>query len=114
MEVRWAPHAADDLERIFYRIGKDNPTAAREVVATIYEGCSELKSFPNRGRPSRIKGRRELVFPRLPYIVVYRVQAGAVEISRIYHAAQDWPQPAPGPFTAFRNADPNLATIIEC
>lgn len=91
MELRWSSQAADDLERIFYRIHKDNPAGAREVVTTIYEGCSDLKSFPNRGRPSRINGRRELVFPRLPYIVVYRVTADAVEISRIYHAAQDWP-----------------------
>jgi hypothetical protein len=29
-------------------------------------------------------GRRELVFPGLPYIVVYRVTEQAVEISRIF------------------------------
>jgi len=32
-----------------------------------------------------------LVFSPLPFIVVYQVKAEAVEISRIYHAAQDWP-----------------------
>lgn len=91
MEIRWSPQAADDLERIFQRIQKDNPAAARKVVRTIYEGCSELRSFPNRGRSSRIEGRRELLFSGLPYIVVYQVKSEAVEISRIYHAAQDWP-----------------------
>jgi len=35
-------------------------------------------------------GRRELVFPPLPYIVVYRVTDSAVEISRIFHGAQEW------------------------
>ena len=40
---------------------------------------------------SRMKGRRELVLPSLPYIAVYRVKEQVVEISRIYHGAQDWP-----------------------
>lgn len=62
MQVRWSPQAFEDLERIFKRIQKDNPTAAREVIKTIYDGCTALKSFPNRGRIGRIKGRRELLF----------------------------------------------------
>jgi toxin ParE1/3/4 len=91
MEVRWSPRAAEDLERIFRRIEQDSPSAARQVAKTIYDGCARLQSFPNRGRPGRIKGRRELVFPPLPYIAVYQVKEHAVEISRIYHGAQDWP-----------------------
>lgn len=91
MEVRWSPLAYKDLELIFEHIKKDNPAAAREVVRTLYDGCGALKTFPKRGRIGRIKGRRELVFPSLPYIVVYQVKEHAVEISRIYHAAQDWP-----------------------
>jgi plasmid stabilization system protein ParE len=31
------------------------------------------------------------VFAPLPYIVVYRVTERAVEISRIFHGAQNWP-----------------------
>ena len=62
MEVRWSTLAADDLERIFERIAKDNPTAARKTVKAIYDGCRELMSFPRRGRPGRMNGRRELVF----------------------------------------------------
>jgi plasmid stabilization system protein ParE len=39
-----------------------------------------------------MSGRRELTFPALPYIaVVYQVKEDAVEISRIFHGAQDWP-----------------------
>jgi plasmid stabilization system protein ParE len=38
-----------------------------------------------------MQGWRELVFPPLPYIVVYRVTEEAVEITRIFHGAQDWP-----------------------
>ena len=92
MEIRWSQPAADDLERICERIERDSPEAARRVARTIYDGCAMLKDFPNLGRTSsRMPGRRELVFPALPYIAVYRVTDYAVEISRIFHGAQDWP-----------------------
>jgi plasmid stabilization system protein ParE len=35
--------------------------------------------------------RRELVFPPLPYIVIDQVAQETVEISRVFHGAQDWP-----------------------
>jgi addiction module RelE/StbE family toxin len=89
MEVRWSTLAAADLERLFHRIAKDNPTAARESVKTIFDGCEALSRFLNSGRLGRIRGRRELVFP--PYIAIYQVKEHFVEISRIYHGAQDWP-----------------------
>lgn len=91
MEVRWSPAAADDLERICAWIERDNPEVAKGVVQTIYEECGRLKDFPYLGRSSRIAGRRELTFAPLPYIVVYQVKPDAVEISRVFHAAQDWP-----------------------
>lgn len=89
IEVRWSTVAADDLERIFRRIEKDNPTAARETVKAIYDGCGVLRNFPYSGRLGRMSGRRELVFA--PYIAIYQVKDEFVEISRIYHGAQDWP-----------------------
>jgi len=92
MELRWSLPAADDLERICQHIERDNPDAARRVARTIYEGCSRLSDFPQLGRvSSRMLGRRELVFPPLPYIVVLQITYDAVEISRIFHGAQDWP-----------------------
>lgn len=92
MEVRWSVPAAEDLRRIYERIERDSPEAARRVAMTIYDGCARLKDFPHMGRPSsRINGRRELTFAPLPYIVVYQVKEHAIEISRIFHGAQDWP-----------------------
>ena len=92
MEIRWSIPAANDLERICDWIERDSPEAARRVAATIYNGCERLRDFPHLGRESqRMEGRRELVFAPLPYIAIYRIKAGVVEISRIYHGAQDWP-----------------------
>jgi plasmid stabilization system protein ParE len=92
MKVRWSLPAAEDLERICDRIQRDSPEAARRVAKTVYDGCAQLRDFPNLGRASgRMTGRRELVFAPLPYIVVYQIKEHSVEISRIFHGAQDWP-----------------------
>lgn len=92
MQVRWSIPAVEDLKNICERIERDNPAAARRIARTIYEECARLKDFPNSGRASRrMAGRRELTFAPLPYMVVYQVKADAIEISRIFHGAQDWP-----------------------
>jgi plasmid stabilization system protein ParE len=91
MKIRWSLPAVEDLERICELIQLDNPEAGRRVVRTIYDGCSRLEEFPYLGRAStRIAGWRELVFSGLPYIAFYRIIEDTVEISRIFHAAQDW------------------------
>jgi toxin ParE1/3/4 len=91
MELRWSLPAAEDLERICEGIEIDNPQAACRVARTVYEGCARLKNFPELGRAStRMPGRRELIFAPLPYIVIYEVREHAIEISRIFHGAQDW------------------------
>lgn len=92
MEIRWSLPAAEDLERICEHIEHDNPEAARRVARAIYEACGRLKDYPYVERASsRMTGRRELVFSPWPYIVVYQVTEDAVEISRVFHGAQDWP-----------------------
>lgn len=91
MEVRWSPRAADDLERIVTYVQQDNPQAARRVGQTIYERAGGLQTLPQRGRPGRVEGTRELVLPALPFVIVYRVLLDAVEIVRVLHGAQLWP-----------------------
>ena len=52
---------------------------------------STTPGFSLLGRISnRMAGRRELVIAGLPYVAVYLVTETAVEISRIFHGAQDW------------------------
>ena len=91
MRLRWTIPAAEDLYNIVQHIQKDNPAAAAQVANTLYDGCGTLTRFPRRGRKGRIEGTRELVFPDLPYIVVYKVYDEILEVLRIYHGAQDWP-----------------------
>jgi toxin ParE1/3/4 len=91
MRVRWTTPAAQDLYNIVRRIQQDNTEAAAKVAKTLLDGCDGLGNFPRRGRKGRIQGTRELVFPDLPNIAVYRIQDQSLEILRLYHGAQDWP-----------------------
>jgi toxin ParE1/3/4 len=91
MEVRWSPEAADDLAAIVAYIREDDPAAAQRTAKEIYERAGGLTTFPYRGRQGRVRGTRELPLPPLPFIVVYRVIADAVEIVNIIHGAQHWP-----------------------
>ncbi len=69
----------------------DGPAGARRVALQIYDGVGALTQFAHRGRPGRKPGTRELVFPGLPFLAVYRVRGDVVEINRILHGAQKWP-----------------------
>lgn len=89
MRVRWTKPASEDLQRITRGIRRHNPTAAREVATTLYDGSMSLEFLSGRGRKGRIMGTRELVLA--PCVIVYRSKADTVEILRIYHGAQDWP-----------------------
>jgi toxin ParE1/3/4 len=91
MEIRWSPEASADFTAAIQYIRQDNSSAALRVARFIYDAIAQLKTFPNRGRPGRVDGTRELPLSRLPFIVVYRVKENAVEIVRLLHGAQRWP-----------------------
>jgi addiction module RelE/StbE family toxin len=88
MRLRWTPAAADDLESIDEYLTQHLPSFAQSTVVEIYQTILTLRSTPHRGRAGREEGTRELVLPRLPYIVVYRVKDNDVEILHIFHGAQ--------------------------
>lgn len=50
-----------------------------------------LALHPYSARRGRVAGTRELVVPRTPYLIVYRIEQKAVVILRVLHGAQDWP-----------------------
>ena len=74
MRVRWTTDAADDLERIFDYISESRPESARRVAQSVIERLGTLETFPHLGRPGRVQGTREVVFPPLPFVAVYEVR----------------------------------------
>jgi addiction module RelE/StbE family toxin len=88
MTVRFLRAALRDLAAIDQYIRQDNPDAANRVIAHIEAHIGQLLLFPYSGRPARPTGTRELVLPRLPYIVTYRITDDQIDILRIWHMAQ--------------------------
>jgi toxin ParE1/3/4 len=92
MRIRWTEPAVQDFTRICdYLEERGGAPVARRGALAIFGGITSLRDFPRRGRPGRKAGTRELVFTRLPYVVVYRLSHEVVEILRIFHGAQNWP-----------------------
>lgn len=52
----------------------------------------KLSTFPLSGRAGALATTRELVVPRFPYIIVYRLSVDCIEIIGMFHAAQDLPR----------------------
>jgi toxin ParE1/3/4 len=92
MQLRWTSAAVDDLENIANYLFEKTPENAARLIRDLYNASSTLKNFPNRGRPGKKEGTREMVMPFLPYVVVYRVMSDTVHIVRILHSSQDWPR----------------------
>lgn len=89
MRIRWTPAAADDLQQIHDYLREHEPHLTRSTVIALRDAIYSLRRFPNRGRPGAVKGTREFVHERLPYIVAYRVKEDVAEVLHIWHAAQD-------------------------
>ena len=91
MKLVWTPPAIRDLQSLRSYIAHDKPSAARKQVEIILTAVAGLAHFPDSGRPGRKTGTRELVIGKTPYLAIYRNQGGTLEILRILHGRQSWP-----------------------
>jgi toxin ParE1/3/4 len=88
MTLQWSPESIHDLLALRAHIAEHDPAAAKRVALHILY-CVENSLSENRrlGAPGRVPGTRELVIPKTPYIVPYRVRGTKVEIARVYHTS---------------------------
>ena len=92
MNILWSPEAIQDLISLRAYIAEESPTGARRIVARILLSVENLlPDNPHIGRPGRVPGTRELVVPRTPYIVPYRLLDKTIQILRVYHGSRRWP-----------------------
>jgi toxin ParE1/3/4 len=84
--------ARADLERLRAFLSDKNPHAAGRAVAALTTAMLSLDAFRERGRPSGVPGRRELVVPfgRSAYVMRYQYlpDANQVIILRIWHGRE--------------------------
>lgn len=91
MKLYWTPEATQDREGIYEYIEADNPVAALDLDELIRDKANSLIEHPKRCKPGRAPGTREMVV-HPNYVMVYRIQGDNVEILRVLHARQQWPQ----------------------
>jgi toxin ParE1/3/4 len=92
MRVRWTARARDGFRWQTRYIARDSPAAARQVATRVRDAVHSLATHPLQGRPGRVVDTRELVVPRTPFTVAYRVREQTVEVVGIVHQAQQWPE----------------------
>jgi plasmid stabilization system protein ParE len=86
-----SPEALADLQEIWLYIAGDNPAAADELEADIYQACELLARNPRLGhkRPD-LTNEPVLFWPvRGRYLVIYQRATQPLKIARILHAARD-------------------------
>lgn len=91
MRLEWLPMAIADFNEIVDYIAEDNPLAAIDQGDEIDSQVAGLLANRNMGRSGRIKGTRELIIVRTPYIVAYRIVKKDILILRVLHCARCWP-----------------------
>jgi toxin ParE1/3/4 len=96
MRVKWLSRALANLDAIGEYIAQDDPVAAGRTVLRILDAVDEMVASSNvhMGRPGRVAGTRELVVTP-NYLVPYRIKGDVLEVLRVMHARQRWPNRLP-------------------
>ena len=93
MRVRVTDDAVADLRQIKAFISEDDAVAADRVIERVRKTVELLAILPRTGHDGIVPGTFEKVVPRVPYVVVFRVDiiGGSRELVllRVYHTAQD-------------------------
>lgn len=88
MRIRWLKSALKSLHSLLRRVNAVNPARASDLARRITVSVARLEQFPQSGRVGTKPETREVVNPRLPFIVVYRVTDSEVQILRVFHDKQ--------------------------
>jgi toxin ParE1/3/4 len=81
--------AEQDLLAIWQHISEHHPDSADRLLDRLRARTQILKTFPEAGaaRPDVDKTARMIV--EHPYVILYRIMPGLVQIVRILHGARD-------------------------
>jgi plasmid stabilization system protein ParE len=77
------------MEDIYNYLERERPEWTRSTMLALYEGARSLRAMPFRGRAGEKSGTLELVSSQLPFITIYRVKDGVVEVLGFKHGSQN-------------------------
>lgn len=89
MKVRWTPEAENDRSAVVDYIAADNLWAATKM-DELFQSAAGLVKFPQRGKPGKISGTRELI-PHENYRLIYEIAEETVWVLALIHTARQWP-----------------------
>jgi toxin ParE1/3/4 len=92
MKVRLSHRASQHLLSAYEYLQAINASAATSQLCRIFDGIDLLERYPLAGRTGRVRGTRELVVPRTPFIVAYMVQQEEVVVLAVLHGSRRWPK----------------------
>ncbi|MDO4907816.1 type II toxin-antitoxin system RelE/ParE family toxin [Neisseria sp.] len=90
LNVVWRNTALGDLLEITGYIGERNPVAGIEMEDLLAGSAQKLSEAPYIGRSGKVSGTREFV-AHPNYILVYKIEIGAVHIIRVLHTRRQYP-----------------------
>jgi plasmid stabilization system protein ParE len=92
MKVRVTDDAKADLRQIKAFISERNAIAAEGVIDRIRKTVMLLAVLPRLGHPALVHGTFEKGVPRVPYLIVYRIDMTEDDrelvVLRVYNGAQ--------------------------
>lgn len=81
--------ALDDLADIAHSIARDNPLAAKRVIARLFERFELIANQPGLGVARREFARGDLRAHAVgKYVIFYRINRAEVEVARVLHGAR--------------------------
>jgi toxin ParE1/3/4 len=90
VKIVWTKRALEHLKALHAYIAADSEWNAALVATRILEAVELLGQQPELGRVGRRVGTRELMIPKTPFLVVYRVRNGVVRLLAVLHGKQIW------------------------
>lgn len=91
LKIKWTTGTSQNLHQIEKYIAQGNSDAAIDIILKIIKSVELLVDNPAMGKVGRLFDTRELIIGGTPFIVVYRIKSGQIEVLRVLHSAMKWP-----------------------
>jgi len=89
MRLIWSEPALQDLRGINDYLRQHDPRVAIAALRAIGAKAKLLQSFPGLG-PAVDEKLRFVSVVRTPYVLVYAIRGGQVEVHRVHDSRRDW------------------------
>jgi len=90
-QLEWTIRSSENVLQIEEYIAAENPVAAQKVTNEILRIAQNLRESPMLGHTGRRAGTREIVIPRYPYFISYRLTSKKVIVLAVIHQSRKYP-----------------------